>query len=151
MKWLPINVSESTRRRNPHLYGALPPLTEQNAGQLKTCHPKRLRQDTKPLMNKLEREFFDHISQQYPNYPRPRAQAKRYRLGNGIWYKTDFTASSWPSEDGPAMETAWEVKGPHAFRGGFENLKVAAGLWPEVQWILVWKEENRWIYQRVLA
>ena len=114
---------------------------------------KRVRQSAKPLMNKLEAEFYARIKNEYPNYPEVRLQAKRYRLGNGIWYKPDFTCSAYPvtvGEIGPARETAWEVKGPHAFRGGFENLKVAAATFPEVRWILVWKENGQWKQQEVL-
>lgn len=111
---------------------------------------KRIRQSQKPKMNKLEAEWFAILSSQFPNYDRPRAQSKRYELGNGIWYKPDFTATSWPQPEGPSIETAWEVKGPHAFRGGFENLKVAARLWTEVRWILVWKEAGEWRQQVVL-
>ena len=43
----------------------------------------RIRQDSKPLMNGLESEWFAILSEQFPNYPRPRAQAKRYKLANG--------------------------------------------------------------------
>ena len=112
---------------------------------------KRVRQSSKPLMNKLETEFYERIRNLYPNFPPVRCQAKRFRLGNGIWYKPDFTASLWPAPTGPAVETAWEVKGPHAFRGGLENLKVAAGLYHEVCWLLVWKDSTgQWNEQRIL-
>lgn len=118
---------------------------------------KRVRQDSKPLMNKLEKEFYETIRAAFPNYPPVRIQSKRYRLGNGIWYKPDFTAALWPAEGaadptGHARETAWEVKGPRAFRGGFENLKVAAGLYPEIRWLLVWKdkETGEWKEQHII-
>ena len=75
-----------------------------------------------------------------------KAQSKRYKLGNGIWFKPDMTGND--TRDG--RETAYEVKGPHAFRGGFENLKVAAHQWPEVRWLLVWKERGEWKQQEVL-
>jgi hypothetical protein len=107
-------------------------------------------------MNKIETEWFNVIRYQYPNYPPVRPQAKRYRLGNGIWYKPDFSAASWPNRNpdgsvrGADMETCWEVKGEHAFRGGFENLKVAAGLWTEVRWVLAWKQDGEWKEQEVL-
>lgn len=116
----------------------------------------RLRQSAKPLMNKLESEFYETIRAAFPNYPPVRIQAKRYRLGNGIWYKPDFTAAAWPAEEpdplGHSRETAWEVKGPKSFRGGFENLKVAASLYPEVRWLLVWKdkESGEWKEQHIL-
>lgn len=75
-----------------------------------------------------------------------RAQSKRYKLGNGIWYKPDMTGND--TRDG--KETAYEVKGPFAFRGGFENLKVAASTWQEVNWILVWKDNGEWKQQKIL-
>lgn len=155
------SASDAVRKLNPHLFGQLPP--SENP-QVECARPqgkplvevfaaeagKRIRQDAKPLLNKLEAEWLSVLEKEFPNYPRPRPQAKRYRLGNGIWYKPDFTASSWPAQYGTAKETAWEVKGPHAFRGGLENLKVAASLYPEVRWILVWKENGNWKQQEVL-
>ena len=106
---------------------------------------KRIRQRSGPLMNKLEAEWFEILKASgWMNNLRP--QARRYKLGNGIWYKPDITGND--TRDG--RETAYEVKGPHAFRGGFENLKVAAGLWQEVKWILVWKKDGDWQQQEVL-
>lgn len=110
----------------------------------------RIRQSKEEPLNKLEAEWYEIIRRQFPNYPPPRPQCRRYKLGNGIWYKPDFVASSWPQTSGPAIETAWEVKGPKAFRGGFENLKVAAHSFPEVRWLLVWKEKGEWRQQIVL-
>lgn len=110
----------------------------------------RIRQSSEPPLNKLEIEWKVILDGLFPNYPRPRAQSRRYKLGNGIWYKPDFVAQSWPQANGPAIETAWEVKGSHAFRGGFENLKVAAATFPEVRWILVWKKDREWFQQIVL-
>lgn len=95
-------------------------------------------------MNKLETEFFEHLKNTLPNIDW-RAQAKRFRLGNGIWYKPDVTGIV------GCHEHAYEVKGPYAFRGGFENLKVAASTYPEIRWHLVWKHANGvWHEQKVL-
>lgn len=110
---------------------------------LNTPAKKRIRQSAKPLMNKLETDFFLYIMRHLPD-AKIRAQAKRYKLANGLWYKPDFIAQV------HGRETAWEVKGPHAFRGGFENLKMAAHEWPEVKFILAWKEGGSWNTQDVL-
>ena len=74
-------------------------------------------------------------------------QGMRFRLGNGIWYCPDFVRI--PLDNLPMQ--AIEVKGPHAFRGGFENLKVAANLYPEITWVLVWKDNGIWQEQIILA
>lgn len=136
MNEIPTQVSNSTRRRNPHLYGGAQPTVALEPA-------KRIRQDTKPLLNKLETDFLRYISLIHP-MARFRLQARRYKLGNGIWYKPDITALI------NDREHAWEVKGPHAFRGGLENLKVAAHAFPEVRWILAWKDGSRWMLQEVL-
>lgn len=109
---------------------------------------KRIRQSSKPLLNKLETEFqiyeeaklrtvFGDASKLIP-------QSLRFKLGNGIWFKVDFIfirpAGTW---------SAYEVKGPKAFRGGFENLKVAAFQYPLICWLLVWKDGGRWKEQKV--
>lgn len=114
---------------------------------------QRIKQERGPLLNKSEQEWFDILSAQFPNFPRPRPQAKRYRLANGFWYKPDVSATSWPADQGPARETCWEVKGPKQVKGvakGLATLKVAASSWPEVCWILVWKENGQWKQQQVL-
>lgn len=105
---------------------------------------KRLRQSVKPLLNRLETAFWAWMKVQRPELTL-RPQAKRYELARGIWYKPDFTAMD------DARETAWECKGPRAFRGGFENLKVAARVWPEVTWILVWQDGGQWKAQEILS
>lgn len=115
---------------------------------------RRIRQDRKG-MNKLESQWRDILEAQFPD-EKFRFGERRYLLANGIWYKPDFTCQRhrWPEEKSISLqykETAWEVKGPKSWRGGFENLKVAAHQWPEVRWVLVWKDENgNWNEQEVL-
>lgn len=118
--------------------------TAQGPVVLKQAEPKerRIRQSQKPLLNKLEGRFFSSYLMHLG--VRIHAQSKRYMLANGLWYKPDFTAVI------AGEETAWEVKGPKAWRGGFENLKVAASTWPEVRWILVWEIEHEWRFQVVV-
>ncbi len=114
----------------------------------KRAEKKRIRQDRKPLLNKLETEWFNKLQECYPSTMIWK-QALRWKLGNGIWYKPDFVLfAGWTQK--PSELTCYEVKGPHSFRGGFENLKVAASLYPEVRWILVWKESGTWQHQEVL-
>ena len=129
-------------------------------GQLKVVCPspseatikmakKRVRQSSKPLMNKLEAEFFNHMKCQYLEIgygSEILAQALRFRLGNGIWYKPDFVQIR-PS----GRWTIYEVKGPHAFRGGLENLKIAASQYPLIQWVLAWKEGGEWVTQEIFS
>lgn len=99
-------------------------------------------------MNKLETRFFSHLCAFYPS-AKFHAQSIRWKLGNGIWYKPDVVCFDWDCGDRGRV-ACWEVKGPHAFRGGFENLKVAASLYPEVVWRLVWEQDGRWQEQIVL-
>lgn len=105
--------------------------------------PKRIRQSSEPLLNKLETAFWNEYLKL--RHPFARAQSIKFRLGNGISYKPDFVDLS------AQKVQAWEVKGPHAFRGGFENLKVAAGLYYEVRWVLAWKQDGQWQQQEVLS
>lgn len=109
---------------------------------------KRLRQDTKPLLNNLEQRFYRYLQCLFPG-DKIVPQGKRYRLANGLWYKPDFTAVMNVDPVVGWMEYAWEVKGPHAFRGGFENLKMAAATYPQVFWTLAWFDSG-WMTQRIL-
>lgn len=105
--------------------------------------PRRIRQSQKPLLNKLEQEYYHHGG--LVNLTSPVSiQAIRFRLANGLNYKPDFFL--WF----PNRPAGIEVKGPHAFRGGFENLKMAAHQYPWIQWILVWKQDGVWQRQEVL-
>jgi len=136
------DASASTLRAN-----AVPSAFAKAAGPVAVAAPaeRRIRQSQKPKMNKLETEALAWLQACYPgNEFKP--QAKRYELATGHWYKPDFTTAG----KSFSTETAFEVKGPHAFRGGFENLKVAARVWPEVRWILMWKESGVWKQQTIL-
>lgn len=109
--------------------------------------PKRIRQSQKPLLNKLEEEWLDCLKLQFMDIS---SQSLRFKLGNGIWYKPDFVA--WPRglESIDHRMRAYEVKGPFAHRGGFENLKVAAHQYPQIKWTLCWKQDGKWKEQTVL-
>lgn len=154
------SMSESTKKRNPHLFGApaaglavvhyKDPMTDQPCSVTvgKVTTGKRLRQDTKPLMNKLEQSFFNYLKAELCNEPTLRAQAKRYKIANGAWYKPDITANV------NGFETAWECKGPKQMKNmarAMLTIKVAAAQWPDVRWKLVWKENGQWKQQEVLS
>ena len=120
---------------------------EQSASATHTIGPtdrssRRIRQSHKPLMNGLESDYF-HSHLTAISAP-VSIQDIRFRLANGLWYKSDFVVW-WPK--GPE---SIEVKGPHAFRGGFENLKMAAHKYPWIEWTLVWKACDKWMRQTVL-
>lgn len=166
------SASESTRRRNPHLFGLAPEQVAKsvsnpegktlvevfraeakgmNLEQFMTAEValkgRRLRQDPKPLMNKLETEYFNYLNARLCHEPTLRPQARRYKLANGAWYKPDITACV------NGRETAWECKGPKQMKSmarAMLTIKVAAHNWPEVRWMLVWKEQGRWMEQEVL-
>lgn len=131
-------TNKDVQRLNAHLMRVCP---GPNECQI-TTPPRRIRQSSKPLMNKLERAFFDFWTHTLDKKLYP--QAMRFKLANGLWYKPDFICFL------GEMVCAYEIKGPHAFRGGFENLKMAASAFPEIHWELVWKEHGAWQYQHVL-
>jgi hypothetical protein len=143
MASLPTNISESTRKRNPELYGLQMPT------DIKPQEPsaKRLRQDSKPLMNKLETEYLGYLKTLHP-LARIRSQAKTYRLANGLRYTPDFTALIFDGEQ--IIETAWETKGKWVDGDSFPKLKMAAAVWPEIKFILAWKQDGKWQEQIIL-
>lgn len=104
---------------------------------------KRIRQSAKPILNQLEQEFFDNLQRRNERGYRITCQNIRFKLANGIWYKPDMIL--WGQ-----IVRVYEVKGPHSFRGGFENLKVAANRYDWFSWWLVWKENGQWQEQQVL-
>ena len=110
---------------------------------------KRVRQDegAGPKVNNLEAEWMAVLRVEHPGVEL-RAQAKRYRIGNGSWYKPDITAVM------GGREVAWECKGPKEMRGvakGVLVLKAAAAAWPEVEFWLVWRKGGMWKKQRIFS
>jgi len=127
--------------QNPGMNALTPCLT--NYAPVNTAN--RIRQSQKPKLNKLELEYqVVLVNTAGVETETIVAQGMRFELGTGIWYKPDFTCII----DG--RFTCIEVKGPHAFRGGFENLKVAARSYHWMQWILVWKKDGQWQTQTIL-
>jgi len=112
------------------------------------AHPpitKRIRQSSKPLMNKLEQEAFDRVGRIYFGISNLRAQAIKFKIGNNAFYKPDITGilnDKW---------VAWEVKGNGGknIDRGILALKVAATQWPEIRFILIWKYCGAWREQIV--
>ena len=139
-----LTLSASTLARNPNLGGENPGATSPvQRVQVPPRPTPRIRQSSKPLLNKLETEWYHILKSSYgPDVP-VFSQAIRFRLGNGIWYKPDFMVFA-------SKSYGYEVKGPHAFRGGFENLKVCSNLYREIKWYLVWKIDGQWQEQEVL-
>ena len=147
---LPNSPSESFRRRNPHLYGGSEPqaVVDKKIMAASAKVSRRLRQEHKPLMNKIESQFWQVLAS--GNWhgrvvSSLRSQSMRFKLANGVWYKPDNTCLL------DCTLAAFEVKGPKSWRGGFENLKVAAGQYPEIEWRLVSLVDGAWQYQLVLA
>lgn len=106
---------------------------------------KRLRQSSKPTMNKLETRFHGKLLAEYPGEA-ILCQAVRVEISRGHWYKPDFFL---PNRVGGPL--AYEVKGPFAYRGAFTVLKCAARVHPWIRFILVWEEDMTWHDQIVLA
>lgn len=154
-------ISESVRKRNPHLYpDLLEPNMEKFVEQLAAAHPpppkrqsKRIRQSSKPLMNKLETEFYqqliDRDKSHSENWYHLRIQSKKFKIGNGVYYCPDFTAIvTKRDEDWGPTEYAFEVKG-FMRDDAAVKIKVAATTYPEISWFLVWKENGVWREQEV--
>lgn len=107
----------------------------------------RIRQDSKPLLNKLESQWFNYLKA-LGTVTNLSAQALRFKLANGAWYKCDIVG--WVN----GRLTGYECKGPSCMKGvarGILTVKIAAHEWPEVDFYLVWKERGEFRQQKVLA
>lgn len=145
-------VSQSVRKRNPHIYGQPQIRIDTNPPVYENLTPaKRMRQDTKERLNKLETAFLNECLKYQFGDSEIRSQAMRFELANGVWYKPDFIVFIGGLDSQDRTPRAFEVKGPKSWRGGFENLKLAARIWPMFRWTLVWKVNGKWKEQRVLS
>lgn len=106
--------------------------------------PKRIRQNSEPVLNKLESEFKDRILSS--RHPRIYCQCVRLRLANGVTYTPDFAVFSRFLNG----NMCYEVKGPHSWDDALVKLKVAAKEYPEIRFVLAWKQDGRWQEQEVL-
>lgn len=137
--------SKSFMRLNPHLFG--------HGGEGGAEHdfieavnqpkPKRIRQNSKPLLNKLESEFAALLTARGWLF---HSQSVTLKLANGVRYTPDFF--SFRSFVGNPF--AWEVKGRHAWEDSLLKLKFAAKEYPGIKFFLVWKENGKWCEQEVL-
>lgn len=133
--------SESFKKLNPHLF----PVTAAQLLDQVDSDNKRLRQSAKPLMNKLEREWFEVLQHDFPGHP-IKVQSIKLRIGNGCYFTPDFVV--FHSNRQP---TAWEVKGKHAWEDSLIKLKVAAATFQEILFFLVWKNAQGWQRQKILG
>lgn len=142
MNQIPTQVSESVRRKNPHLYGPAP-VYDNTYERSKPA--KRIRQSSKPVLNKLEQGWLDYAKRQFAHERPIMAQSIGFRLGNGVVYWPDFVSESFTH--------AWEIKGRQPIQDdSVVKIKVAARLFPQIEWRLVWKNFNgAWVEQKVLA
>lgn len=115
----------------------------------KSIPAKRIRQSSKPLLNKLETEWLHELERRF-GPGKVRVQARKFKLANGCWYCPDFTITTKQYAGDYMWDTAYEVKGKHAWDDALVKLKVAAHEWPEVRFVLVWKKDGAWMEQVVL-
>lgn len=146
------NSSHSFRRANAHLAYSTGNKVKMPDGATAVCleatapvkpQGRRVRQGAKGP-NKLEAAWGLNLAQ-YPELTGLQFNALTLVIANGVRYTPDW--SGWL--DGTL--TCWEVKGKHAFGGSLEKLKVAARVWPEVTWILVWQDGGQWKAQEILS
>jgi hypothetical protein len=115
-------------------------MDEDDAHKIAAPGKPRLRQKTKGP-NKLEAEWGERLQHSGIEYRRHSDIA--FRLANGVVYWPDWTGYT------EGQPCAWEVKG-FMRDDAAVKLKVAASLYPEVRWFLVWKEKGEWKQQEVL-
>lgn len=139
----PEPVSESTRRRNPHLYGLTP------LGEALSKMTSPLRQST-ATPTKAEQEWTRILRQQYPD-AWVTEQAITFRLANGLRYTPDNVVFGGFTH----RFSAYEVKGKRRKDSRWftddskVKIKVAARVFPWVRWAVVWKENGQWQEQVV--
>lgn len=105
---------------------------------------KRIRQNTKPLSNKLEAEFGQYLKLIHHGATMYE-QSITVRLANGLRYTPDWVVC----EHGNVI--CYEVKGKHVWDDSIAKLKMAASVYPMWIWSLAWKDNIKWTAQRVLS
>lgn len=114
---------------------------------------KRIRQKSK-TMNRLEVSYFNTMKSRF-GVKHMRFAALTFSIANGLRYTPDFTyVLDIPTELNHSgnNRVAVEIKGPKAFDGALDKLKMAAHEFPDWDFWLVWKDKTtgEWTGQRVL-
>ncbi len=102
---------------------------------------RRIRQSSAPLMNRLETAFHEHLKLKYPNtdwHP----QGVTLKLCNGLRYSPDFLSFD--------LKLVFETKGKWIDGDSIPKLKMAATVYPELRFWLVWRDAGVWREQEVL-
>lgn len=154
MKAIPQNVSESVRKRNPHLYQNSVDLmiARAKAGHpmIDEPKPRRIRQSTKPPLNKLEQEWFDNARHHMFHDSIVIPQSVKFKLANGVWFLPDFFVIIGGFDSQDITPRAIEIKGPQTLQDdAVVKLKVAAKAYPWISWSLEWKENGQWQKQTI--
>lgn len=106
---------------------------------------KRLRQSSKPEMNKLESDYYTQVLLAFYKVEEVLVHDITFRLGNGVRYTPDFAVF-----DGQ-KPACYELKGPMAWDDSIVKLKVAASKYKMFRWVLVWRDEAKaWKTQEIL-
>ena len=103
---------------------------------------KRIRQSSKGP-NKLEREAFNIVNQWNIDMT-IRHHCLTFALANGVKYTPDIVGIR------PGRMNCWEIKGPKMWDDAVVKLKVAASMWPDIKWLLMWKDDGQWHEQEIL-
>lgn len=139
------SASRSTILRNLANGGA--ELTAESVKRMETGFEptkKRIRQSSKPLMNKLETDWLNKLRSERPTVTYL-PQSVRLKIATGAWYKPDVFCFE--------FLMAYECKGPKFVKGcskGLLALKVAAKEYPQIRFVLVWREKGQWFEQPVI-
>jgi hypothetical protein len=153
MAHLPQNPSEATKRRNPHVWAgvvaaneartanAVPAASDFFAQKVSGQPKKLLRQSAKPL-NKLELDFLARLVGQF-GANNVFAQSISFKLGNGVRFLPDFVVFY------AGFVRCYETKGWMRDDAAVK-IKVAASKYPQIDWYLVWRNNNQFQEQRIL-
>jgi hypothetical protein len=98
---------------------------------------RRIRQNPKPLSNKLEANFGQWLKLLHPGAT-IWEQAITFRLANSLKYTPD-----WVMVEGNDV-FCYEIKGPKMWDDAVAKLKMAASIYKQFGWMLCWRENGLW-------
>lgn len=139
-----LPLSADTLKRNPQWINAEPDTVYER--KIEQIAGNRVRQSGAPRLNKLELSVSFYLAAIYPGC-KIHSQSFRVEIANGSWFKVDhmiFWKNKW---------MAFECKGPKEGKNvarGILALKVTAGMYPEIEWYLIWKENGQFKSQHIL-
>lgn len=144
---IPNQVSDSTRKRNPHIYGLAEKVAKEVGVPVFVAGKRvRVRKSVEERLNKTEKRWLDVLRMR--RFPLIAIQDITLRLGDDCRFTPDFFTVPTTIAD---RLTFWEVKGGFVREDAMVKLRVAARVHQWARFVMAQWKDGRWTETEINA